>query len=104
MGQPQASRDARRLVSLTEAAKHAGCHTATLGRRIRDGSLTAYKFGPRLVRIDLDELDAMLAPMPACPQAHVSPLDSAVARVVAEAPALTPEQRDKLAVLLGGAR
>lgn len=54
----------RHLVSLEHAAHYASCSTKTLRRRISDGSLTGYRMGPRLVRVDLDELDAMLRPIP----------------------------------------
>lgn len=57
-------RPSARLASLSEAAEHVGCSTRTLRRRVADGSLTGYRFGPRLLRIDLDELDAMLRPIP----------------------------------------
>jgi len=55
---------AARLASLAEAAEHVGCSTRTLRRRVADGSLTGYRFGPRLLRVDLDELEAMLRPVP----------------------------------------
>lgn len=54
----------RRLVGLPEAAAYAGCSTKTLRRRVADGSITAYRMGPRLLRIDLNELDAALRPIP----------------------------------------
>jgi excisionase family DNA binding protein len=54
----------RRLVSLTAAAEYAGCHPRTIRRRIADGDLTGYRFGPRGVRVDLDELYASFAPIP----------------------------------------
>lgn len=58
------SKPDRRLVSLDDAAAYAACSTKTLRRRISDGSLTGYRLGPRLLRIDLDELDKMLRPVP----------------------------------------
>jgi excisionase family DNA binding protein len=54
----------RRLVSLAAAAEYAGCHPRTIRRRIADGDLTGYRFGPRGVRIDLDELYASFTPIP----------------------------------------
>jgi excisionase family DNA binding protein len=36
----------------------------TVRRWIAAGRLTAYRFGPRLLRIDPDELDALLQPIP----------------------------------------
>ena len=54
----------RHLVSLAEAAEQAGCNPKTIRRRISDGSLTGYRMGPRLIRVDLNELDRLLRPIP----------------------------------------
>ena len=56
----------RRLVGLDVAADYAGCSTRTIRRRIAEGSIRAYKMPgtSRLIRIDLDELDAALKPVP----------------------------------------
>jgi excisionase family DNA binding protein len=51
-------------VSISAAAKSVGVATKTIRRRIADGTLTAYRFGPRLIRVDLAEVDAMLHPIP----------------------------------------
>ncbi|MGD8151418.1 helix-turn-helix domain-containing protein [Ornithinimicrobium sp. Y1694] len=61
---PTTAHKSRRLVTLDAAAEYAACSTKTLRRRISDGSLTGYRLGPRMLRIDLDELDAMLRPVP----------------------------------------
>ncbi|MGM0385420.1 MAG: excisionase family DNA-binding protein [Actinomycetota bacterium] len=50
----QATR-ARGMVSLAEAAELAGLSIRTLRRRIADGELPAYRTGPRLIRVHLDE-------------------------------------------------
>ena len=55
----------RRLESIAGAAEYAGVHPRTIRRRIADGRLTGYRMGPRLIRVDLNELDAMLRPIPA---------------------------------------
>ena len=55
----------RRLASLIDAAEYASVNPRTLRRRIADGTLTGYRMGPRLVRVDLNELDAWLRPIPA---------------------------------------
>ena len=55
---------ARRLVPLAQASVYAACSTKTLRRRIADGSLTGYRMGPRLIRVDLDELDQLLSRIP----------------------------------------
>ncbi len=57
-------RPTRQLVSTVDAAEYLGCTPRTVRRRIADGSLTAYRMGPRLVRVDLTELDNLLRPIP----------------------------------------
>lgn len=59
-----ASKQARRLASIKQAAEYAACSTKTIRRRISDGSLTGYRMGKRLIRVDLNELDAVLRPVP----------------------------------------
>jgi len=54
----------RRLASLSQGAQYADCSKRTIRRRIADGSLTGYRMGPRLIRVDLNELDALLSPIP----------------------------------------
>jgi hypothetical protein len=36
----------------------------TLRRYIAHGRLTGYRVGPRLIKVDLNELDAMASPIP----------------------------------------
>ena len=54
----------RRLVSLAVAATYADVSTRTLRRYISHGRLTGYRVGPRLIKVDLNELDAMASPIP----------------------------------------
>ena len=54
----------RHLVGIGQAAEHAGVSTKTIRRRIADGSLIGYRFGPKLIRIDLAELDAAARVIP----------------------------------------
>lgn len=54
----------RRLVSPSKAAEYVGCHPRTIRRRIADGTLSGYRMGPRLIRVDLDELDSIFRPIP----------------------------------------
>lgn len=54
----------RRLASLNDAAEYAGVSTKTIRRRISDGTIRGYKFGPRSIRVDLRELDAALREIP----------------------------------------
>ena len=54
----------RRLVSLATAATYADVSTRTLRRYISQGRLSGYRVGPRLVKIDLNELDRLVRPIP----------------------------------------
>lgn len=50
--------------SIATAALQLKCSTRTIRRRIADGSLTGYRFGPRLIRVDMEEVAALLSPIP----------------------------------------
>jgi excisionase family DNA binding protein len=50
--------------TLAEAAARVGLHPKTLRRRIADGSLTGYRAGPHLIRLDPAEVDALMRPIP----------------------------------------
>ena len=39
-------------LTIIEAAARIGVNTKTIRRRIADGSLVGYRFGPRLIRVD----------------------------------------------------
>ena len=52
------------LVGLAEAADYLGVSPKTIRRRIADGSLTAYRMGPRLIRLKIADLDRLMAPLP----------------------------------------
>jgi excisionase family DNA binding protein len=51
------------LVSVTDAAHRFGVSEKTIRRRIADGTLTAYRFPPRLIRVDLAEAEKLLRPV-----------------------------------------
>ena len=53
-----------RYETLAEAAERHRCSVKTLRRRISDGRLTAYRFGPTLIRLNPAEVDALLRPIP----------------------------------------
>lgn len=55
---------ARQLRTVEAAAEYLGVAPRTIRRWIAAGTLTGYRAGPRLVRVDLAELDAMLRPIP----------------------------------------
>ena len=54
----------RRLARLADAAAYANCSAQTIRRRVADGTLTGYTLGPRILRVDLNELDAVLGVVP----------------------------------------
>lgn len=55
----------RRLVTIPQAAEEYGVCTKTIRRYISAGRITGYRFGPRMIRVDLEEIDATLRPMAA---------------------------------------
>ena len=48
---------------MADAAAYAACNERSLRRAIAEGHLTGYRLG-RVYRIDLNELDAWMAPVP----------------------------------------
>lgn len=54
----------KNFAAVQEAAVFLGVHPRTIRRRIADGTITAYRFGPRILRVDLDEVEAALRPIP----------------------------------------
>lgn len=54
----------RRLEPIPAAAAYLGVSAKTIRRYIAAGRVTGYRTGPRLIRVDLNELDAMLSPIP----------------------------------------
>ncbi len=66
---PQDGTPPRRLASIDAAAAYVGVNPRTVRRRIAAGELTGYRFGPRLIRVDLDQLDAVLRPIPSAASA-----------------------------------
>lgn len=49
----------KNLATLQEAAEYWSCHERTIRRHIAAGNLTGYRLGPRMLRVDLDELAAL---------------------------------------------
>jgi excisionase family DNA binding protein len=52
----------RRYVKLAEAAEYLQVTDRTIRQMISDGRLTGYACGKRLVRVDLNEVDAAMVP------------------------------------------
>ncbi len=57
-------KEPHRFGSIKRAAQIGEVSTKTIRRRIDDGSLTGYRFGPRIIRVDLDEVESLFKPMP----------------------------------------
>lgn len=51
-------------LSIAEAATTLNVSTKTIRRYIASGQLTAYRVGPRLLRLDRDQVAALLHPIP----------------------------------------
>lgn len=52
----------KQLVDLVAAADYLNCSVKTVRRRIAEG-LPAYRVGPRAIRVDLADLDALMRPI-----------------------------------------
>ena len=52
----------RRYAKIAEAAEYLGVTTRTIRQMIADGRLTGYRNGPRVIRVDLNEVDAAMEP------------------------------------------
>lgn len=53
-----------RLGSVSEGAAMVGVSPRTVRRYISAGRLTGYRVGPRLLKVDLDELRTLVHPIP----------------------------------------
>lgn len=53
-----------RLASQQAGAAFADVHSRTIRRWIAQGLITGYRVGPRLVKVDLDELEQLIQPIP----------------------------------------
>lgn len=49
--------------TMEDAARYLGVSSKTIRRRIADGTIRAKKFGPRLVRVDMNSLEQSGRPM-----------------------------------------
>lgn len=50
----------RRYVTIKAGAEYIGVSDRTIRTMIADGRLTGYALGPRVIRIDLNEVDAAM--------------------------------------------
>ena len=58
------SRRQQRLASIAVAAEYADVSSRTIRRYIAEGRLAGYRVGPRLVKVDLADLDCLATPIP----------------------------------------
>lgn len=54
----------RQYESLSDAAERTGLSIRTLRRRIAEGELTAYRAGPRVIRLDPNDVDQLMVRVP----------------------------------------
>lgn len=54
----------QRFESLSDAAERTGISIPTLRRRIANGQLAAYRSGPRVLRLDPADVDALMVRVP----------------------------------------
>jgi excisionase family DNA binding protein len=64
MSSSSIQRPARRFASIVDAAEYVDVNPKTVRRWISTGRLTGYRVGPRIIRVDLNELDAMVRVVP----------------------------------------
>ncbi|MFW5471316.1 helix-turn-helix domain-containing protein [Knoellia sp. CPCC 206435] len=59
------TKDHREFESLSSAADRTGLSIRTLRRRVASGDLAAYRNGPRVIRVDPDDVDRLMVRIPA---------------------------------------
>lgn len=64
MATAAATTTARKLINLVDAGEYLGVHQRTVRRYISEGRLKGYRVGPRLVKVDQGDLDALTRPIP----------------------------------------
>lgn len=101
------------LLTFREATRYGYGSYSTLCKLIEKGELPSVSIGGR-VKIRLDDLVDLATPRPplrdetaeAIPlptQAQQETTEQAIQRILASAPPLSPQQRERLALLVGGA-
>lgn len=103
---PDSGRQPRRYATTAEAAAYIGVTPRTVRQMIADKRIAAYRNGSRIIRIDLDELDAAMTRIGGEVEepARKSTATEYIEKLLAEAPPLTDEQRVRLAELLAPVR
>jgi len=83
-------------VGISEASKQTGISPRTIRRYIAKGELAAIRVGPKILKVDLDEVRALIRPVSVPPDA----LEQRMKELIAQAPPLSDEQRERIAALL----
>jgi excisionase family DNA binding protein len=52
--------EATKYLTKSEAAEYLGVTVKTIDRKIASGDIPAYRFGPKLIRVKREDLDAAL--------------------------------------------
>jgi excisionase family DNA binding protein len=52
----------RRWATIHQAAEYLSINERTVRDMVKSGRLTGYRNGPRIIRIDLDEIDMIMTP------------------------------------------
>jgi excisionase family DNA binding protein len=86
------------LLTVAEAAKALRVSTITIHRWVKQGRLTAYRVGPRAVRISGSELTRLLAPHKASSVGPMPELSSAVAETLVSPPSQDQIDRRRVAI------
>lgn len=87
-------------LTLQVAAERGFAGYSTLRKKIATGELPAERVGRRYL-VREDDLESMVTPVVGRPTEHAS-INAAIDRLVASAPRLSHEQRERLATVLGG--
>jgi excisionase family DNA binding protein len=61
---PRTTRKPARPASVTAAAEYANCSWRTIYRYMEQGRLTGWRLGPKMIRVDLDEVDRLFRRVP----------------------------------------
>ena len=78
--QSPSSEEQPRYALFTDAVEYAGVGTNTLRDWIRKGLLPAYRIGPRLLQVDLNDIDRLRRRVPAVGVGTEADLDVATLR------------------------
>lgn len=87
-----------KLISTREVSAHYGLSDKTIRRLLKDGTLTGYRVGKRLIKLDPEQVEAVL--VHPVNEAVPNNIESAVAKVLEDWPPLTATQRDRIAAIL----